>query len=147
MALLLALLLSCRCRCRNLAHRWHHQRARMILSTMYYRCMIPSVSVVMKHLTTCITISNFQRDPSLATRVSPCFDALRALMNRFEQRSVGRTINLLAKLQTLKAIPCATHVFSLVINSTEYTLPIKSVTSEIGPFAYGGCLSCRVSRV
>jgi hypothetical protein len=28
-----------------------------------------------------------------------------------------------------------------------YTLPMKSVTSEIGPFAQGGCLSCRVSRV
>jgi hypothetical protein len=28
-----------------------------------------------------------------------------------------------------------------------YTLPIKSVTSEIGPFTEGGCLSCRVSRV
>jgi hypothetical protein len=36
---------SCQCRCHNIAHRWHHQRVMIILSTMY-RWMIPSLSVV-----------------------------------------------------------------------------------------------------
>jgi hypothetical protein len=37
-----ALLPSCRCRCRNLSHRWHYHLVMMILSTMH-RWLIPSL--------------------------------------------------------------------------------------------------------
>ena len=44
MALILAILPSCRCRCRNLSHRWHYHQVMMILSWMH-RWQIPGGSV------------------------------------------------------------------------------------------------------
>jgi transposase-like protein len=40
-------------------------------------------------------MSNFQRDPSLSTRVSRGSDAWRALINSFDHRGVGKTVSLL----------------------------------------------------
>jgi hypothetical protein len=34
---------SCRCRCRNLSHRWHYHQVMIILSTMH-RWLIPSLT-------------------------------------------------------------------------------------------------------
>jgi hypothetical protein len=43
--------------------------------------MFGYLCVVMKHPTSAMAMSNFQRDPSFSTRVSPCSDALRALID------------------------------------------------------------------
>jgi hypothetical protein len=52
----------------------------------------------MKYPTSIIAMSNFQRDPSLSTRVLPSLYAWRALINLFDQSGVGRiTISLLTK--------------------------------------------------
>jgi hypothetical protein len=52
----------------------------------------------MKHPTVAAVLTSFQRNPSFSARVSPCSDAWRTLIDHFDQRSVGRTIGLLAKL-------------------------------------------------
>jgi hypothetical protein len=52
----------------------------------------------MKHPAAAMALSNFQRDPSFSTRVSPCSDAWRALIDLFDQMGIGRTVSLLTKL-------------------------------------------------
>jgi hypothetical protein len=47
--------------------------------------------------TAAMALSNFQRDPSFSTRVSPGSDAWRALIDLFDQRGIGRTVSLLTK--------------------------------------------------
>lgn len=53
---------------------------------------------MMKHPTAVIVLTNFQRDPSFSARVSPGSDAWRVLIDHFDQRGIGRTVGLLAKL-------------------------------------------------
>ena len=60
--------------------------------------MFGYLCVVMKHPTAAMALSNFQRDPSFSTRVSPGSDAWRALIDLFDQRGIGRTVSLLTKL-------------------------------------------------
>jgi hypothetical protein len=60
--------------------------------------MFGYLCVVMKYPTAAMALSNFQRDPSFSTRVSPGSDAWRALVDLFDQRGIGRTVNLLTKL-------------------------------------------------
>jgi hypothetical protein len=60
--------------------------------------MFGYLGVVMKHPTTAMAMSNFQRDPSFSTRVSHGLDARRALIDLPYQRGVGKTVSFLTKL-------------------------------------------------
>jgi hypothetical protein len=62
------------------------------------RKMLGYMCFVMKHHT--IAMSNFQSDPSVTTRVSRGSDAWRALVILFYERGVGKTIGLLALLDS-----------------------------------------------
>jgi hypothetical protein len=52
----------------------------------------------MKHPIHVIVLTNFQHDPSFSARVSQGSDAWRVLIDHFDQRGIGKTIGLLAKI-------------------------------------------------
>jgi hypothetical protein len=52
-----------------------------------------------------------QRDPYLSSRVLLGFDALRTLIIHFDQRGVGRTVGLLAKLLDAQGGTKSTYSF------------------------------------
>jgi hypothetical protein len=64
--------------------------------------MFGYLCLVMKHSLATLVMSNFQRDPTIKTWVSPCLDAGRALINSFDNMGVGKTIYILTKTWNLK---------------------------------------------
>jgi hypothetical protein len=67
------------------------------LIATFRKIMLGYLRIVIKHTTTAIAMTNFQRDPSFSARVSLGSYAWRVLIDLFDYRGVVKTLGLLAK--------------------------------------------------